>query len=193
MRTAFSASAAVSCALLFAGLTLAQKSGEVGGQTSTASSERTSRSARADTQFVEKASQGGLAEVELGKLAQQKATNPAVKEFGRHMETDHQKANDELKSIASKEGMTVAASMNSKDQAFYDRLSKMSGAQFDDTYMRQMVRDHQTDIAEFQKEATSGSDESLKNFASMTLPTLRQHLKMAQDTSAQLGAKTTGQ
>ena len=142
-----------------------------------------------DATFVQKASQGGMAEVKLGQLAQERASNQAVKDFGSHMVADHTKAGDELKSVAMQQGMTVATSISGKDQALYDRLSKLSGAEFDKAYMDAMVDDHKEDIAEFQKEASSGQNAAIKNFASQTLPTLKMHLSMAQQAQAKVNGR----
>ncbi|MDQ6708895.1 MAG: DUF4142 domain-containing protein [Acidobacteriota bacterium] len=133
-----------------------------------------------DNHFAAKAAQGGMAEVKLGQLAQDKGSSDSVKQFGKKMVEDHSKANDQLKSVAAKENITLPADVDAKDQAIYDRLSKLSGADFDRAYARDMVRDHKQDIAEFQKEANKGKDDAIKNFASQTLPTLQEHLKMAQ-------------
>jgi putative membrane protein len=134
----------------------------------------------ADRQFVTKAAQGGMAEVELGQLATQKAQSAQVKQFGQRMVDDHTKANDQLKQVASQENITLPTGLDAKDQALKDRLEKLSGAQFDKVYMQHMVMDHKKDIAEFQKEANSGKDQQVKQFAQQTLPTLQQHLQMAQ-------------
>src|SRR5436305_6708764 len=109
----------------------------------------------ADAKFVRMAAQGGLAEVQLGQMAAQKGTNADVKSFGQHMVDDHTKANDDLKAIAAKEGMTVPESLNPKDQALQSKLQNLSGAEFDRAYMKAMVKDHQEDVKEFQKEANS--------------------------------------
>ena len=135
-----------------------------------------------DSVWVTKVAQGGMAEVELGKLAQSNAANPAVKEFGQRMVEDHTKANEELSSIAAKKGVTVPASLDAKNQALKDRLSKLSGKDFDRAYMTEMVKDHKEDVAEFRKQANSERDPDVKAFAAKTLPTLEEHLKMAQDT-----------
>jgi len=140
----------------------------------------------ADDTFATKAAEGGMAEVELGKLAQQHASNDAVKQFGTRMVDDHTKANDELKMIAAKKSITLPTALNSKDQATMDRLSKLNGAAFDKAYMADMVRDHKEDISEFQREADHGSDPDFKAFASKTLPTLQDHLKMAQETDSKV-------
>ena len=124
-----------------------------------------------------KAAQGGMAEVEMGKLASEKAANPEVKAFGQQMVDDHGKANDQLKSIAQKENLTLPAGMNAKQQATYDKLSKLSGAAFDKAYVKDMVMDHEEDVKEFQKEASSGHNDAIKGFASETLGVLQGHLE----------------
>lgn len=133
-----------------------------------------------DTVFVDKAAMGGVAEVKLGQLAQQKGSSDQVKTFGQKMVDDHSKANDQLKAIATGKGMDVPADMEPKAKAAMDKLSKLSGAAFDSAYMKMMVADHKEDIALFEKEAASGTDADLKAFAAKTLPTLHGHLKMAQ-------------
>lgn len=134
-----------------------------------------------DARFAKEAAQGGMAEVKLGQLAQEKGSNDAVKSFGKRMVDDHSKAGDKLKEVAAKDSMTLPSDIAAKDQAIYDRLSKLSGAAFDRAYARDMVKDHQDDVAAFQKEANSGKDDALKGFASETLPTLQDHLKEAKE------------
>src|SRR5689334_21475674 len=95
----------------------------------------------ADENFVKKAAAGGMAEVKLGQLAEERGSNPAVKTFGRRMVQDHSKADNELKGAASKENMELPTEMDKSDQAAYDRLSKLSGDSFDRAYARDMVRD----------------------------------------------------
>jgi putative membrane protein len=140
----------------------------------------------ADSHFATKAAAGGMAEVKLGELATTNASSSDVKAFGQRMVDDHSKAGDKLKSIASKHNINLPMSMEAKDQAAYDRLSKLHGASFDRAYMQDMVKDHKTDVAEFQKEANSGRNADLKSFASETLPTLQEHLRMAQETAAKV-------
>ena len=144
-----------------------------------------------DAQFLRKAAEGGMAEVQMGQLAQEKASNKDVKDFGKHMVDDHSKANDELKSLASQKNVTVPDSLSAKDKATYDRLSKLSGDQFDREYMRVMVKDHETDVAEFRRESKTAKDPDVRSFASKTLPTLEEHLKMARDIAAKVGAVTS--
>lgn len=144
--------------------------------------------AEADQSFVTKASQGGAAEVRLGQLAQEKASNQKVKDFGKQMAADHAKAGDELEKIAQQKNMRAPSEMTAQDDALLKRLQGLSGPEFDKTYMSAMVKDHEEDIAEFQKEANSGTDSDVKAFASKTLPTLNEHLRMAKEAAAQVGA-----
>lgn len=134
----------------------------------------------ADTTFAMRAAQGGTAEVQLGQLAAQRASNPEVKAFGQHMVDDHSKANDNLKSIAQSENMTLPTSLNGKDQAEYTKLQGLSGADFDREYVKFMVKDHEEDIKEFQKQVSKGKDPRMKAFAQQTLPTLQEHLSRIQ-------------
>jgi putative membrane protein len=136
-----------------------------------------------DKKFVKEAALGGMAEVELGKLATQKAASEAVKQFGQKMVDDHTKANDQLKEVASKENITIPDSLDSKHQSRIEKLSKLSGPEFDKAYIKDQVKDHKEDVSEFKNEANAGSDPNVKQFASNTLPILEQHLTMAKDLS----------
>jgi len=137
---------------------------------------------RSDSEFITKAAQGGMAEVQMGQLAVSHASNPAVKAFGKRMIDDHTKANDELKAVAAKKGIAVPVAVDAKEKATIDRLSNLNGAAFDRAYMHDMVKDHEEDVAEFQRESNNGADPDVKAFAAKTLPTLQEHLKIAQDT-----------
>jgi putative membrane protein len=134
-----------------------------------------------DKKFVKDAALGGMAEVELGKLATQKAASDAVKQFGQKMVDDHTKANDQLKEVASKENITIPDSLDSKHQSRIEKLSKLSGPDFDKAYIKDQVKDHKQDVSEFKSEADNGSDPNIKQFAANTLPILEQHLTMAKD------------
>lgn len=135
----------------------------------------------ADTTFATEAAQGGIAEVKLGHLAEEKGATQQVKDFGKRMVNDHTKANNELKSAVSGENISLPNGMSARDQATYDHLSKLSGNTFDKAYAEDMVKDHQKDVNAFEHEAKDGKNSSIKNFASGTLPTLQEHLKMARD------------
>jgi putative membrane protein len=135
---------------------------------------------QASKDFVTKAASGGLLEVQLGQLAQQNAKSQRVKDFGGMMVTDHSKANDELKSLAASNNITIPAALLPEHQKHLDMMSKMKGDAFDKHYMDMMVNDHKEDIDEFKKEANSSTNDAFKNFAAKTLPTLQKHLDSAQ-------------
>jgi putative membrane protein len=156
--------------------------GSMSNQASTLSS--------SDKKFMEKAAQGGMAEVKLGQLATQKAQSDQVKQFGQRMVDDHSKADDKLKQLASTKAVTLPTTLDKSTQKEYDKLSKLSGADFDREYMKHMVSDHKKDISDFKSEANKAKDADLKQFASSTLPTLEEHLKLAQ--SAEKVAKDEG-
>jgi putative membrane protein len=139
-----------------------------------------------DRAFVMEAGPGGLAEVELGRLAAQKGQSADVKRFGQRMVSDHSKANAELKKLAASKGITLPAQMNAEQMAEHDKLAKLSGPEFDREYMTLMVEDHDKDVAAFQEEAKDGSDPDIKSFAAKTLPTLQEHQRMAKEIKAKL-------
>jgi putative membrane protein len=138
--------------------------------------------------FARKAAAGGMAEVELGRLATQKASSDKVKQFGQRMVDDHSKANDELKQVASTAGIELPSEIDSKSKATIEKLSRLSGAEFDKAYMADMVRDHEHDVAEFAR-AAKHADSPVGSFAGKTLPTLREHLKMARDVEKEVGGE----
>jgi putative membrane protein len=145
----------------------------------------------ADETFVTKAAQGGMAEVELGKMAAEKASADAVKQFGQRMVTDHGKANDELKTLAQNKKITLPTDIGAEHKALRDRLMKLSGTAFDQAYMKAMVADHVKDVNEFRMESKSGKEPDIKAWAGKTLPTLEEHLKMARDTNGTVGTSGT--
>jgi len=169
------------------------QSGQTARQQSGSQSGSANRLAGADQTFAMKAAQGGMAEVKLGQLAKDHASSSAVKQFGQQMVDDHSKANDELKDLASKKGITLPTDLAAKDQATYDRLSKLNGAEFDRAYMADMVKDHRTDVSEFRRESERGQDSDLKSWAGKTLPTLEHHLQMAESTDKEVrGGSASG-
>ena len=177
----------VPASLLLVGMAVAQNSPPNGPNTKSTANGGVLRT---DRQFMDKAAQGGMAEVELGQLAQQNGQSTEVKEFGKRMVDDHTKANDQLKQLASQKGVSLPTSLDAKDQATRERLSKLHGAEFDKAYMRDMVTDHKKDVAEFKHESMSAKDPDLKNFAAQTLPTLESHLQQAEKVAPSVGAQT---
>jgi len=169
--------------VLCAGLVAGGAAAQPAGQGAPAAASKAAAPA-ADKSFAQKAAVGGMAEVELGKLAEQKAASDAVKQFGSRMVADHSKANEELKQIAGEKGLTLPAELDAKNKSELAKMQKLSGAQFDRAYMDDMLADHKNDVADFRKEASSGHDSDLKSYAAKTLPTLEEHLQMAQTTDA---------
>jgi len=142
-----------------------------------------------DRNFLMEAAMGGMMEVELGRLAAQQGMNDAVKQFGQRMVDDHSKANQELMSLAQSKGITLPTTIDEKHQKDMTKLQGLSGADFDREYTKMMLSDHRKDVSEFEKQSTKGMDADLKAFASKTLPTLQEHLQMAE---ALPGAKGGG-
>ena len=133
-----------------------------------------------DSTFVMEAAVGGMTEVAAGTVAQQNAASDRVKAFGGMMVTDHSKANDELKSLASSHGMTLPTALPPAKQKDVDNMQKMTGKAFDAHYTTMMVADHKKTIDLFKKASTSATDPDVKNWATKTLPTLQMHLDSVQ-------------
>jgi putative membrane protein len=144
-----------------------------------------------DTGFAATAAEGNIAEIHMADLAMTKTSNPDVKNMAQRFEADHSKANERLKQIAAKQNFTLPTKMNAKDQAEYDKLSKLSGREFDKAYAHESIKDHKATISDFRREASHGTDPELKQFASDTLPTLEHHLQLAEaaDHSASNGTR----
>jgi len=159
----------------------AEKANKRGEQTATKSS-----LPAGDRKFVNEALKANHAEVELGKLASEKASNDAVKKFGQRMADDHGKANEELKKLAQDKGLSAPTELDARHKKLHDRLAKLSGPQFDRAYMDEMVKDHRKDVKEFQREADKAKDPDVKSHASKTLPVLQDHLKQAEDIHTQM-------
>jgi len=134
-----------------------------------------------DRQFVMDAAMIGMAEVEFGKLASKRAEAPAVQAFARQLAIDHAGANDELKLIAAMSNVPWPVVLDGKHQATLDALSLLSGAAFDRAFMKEMVDGHQNAAAVFRGEIENGSDPAVRKWAEKTLPTIEEHLKMAQE------------
>jgi len=134
-----------------------------------------------DKKFAKDAVLGGMIEAELGKLAVEKASRDDIKQFGQKMVDDYTKANDQLKEVAGKEKIPIPDAVDSKHQSRIDKLSKLSGGDFDKAYVKDQLKDHQTEVREFGAEAQNGSDPNVKAFASTMLPTLQQHLELAKN------------
>lgn len=158
--------------------------GMTGGQTGMGgAAAKKSALSRADEAFVSQAAQNGYAEIETGKMAMEKASNPKVKEFAKHMIDDHTQANEELKTLASSKGVEVPddPSLLQRGKAMV-MLKTAEGATFDRRYAESMgVQAHEDNIELFEKAAGSAEDAEVKAYAQKLLPKLQEHLKMAQE------------
>jgi putative membrane protein len=166
--------------LAAAGLALCLSSGTALAAERTTDIKRGQLTAK-DYKFLVDAARGGRLEVQLGEIAQQKGVNQAVRSFGQRMATDHLKANDELSRIAARKGATMPVQLSRGEDSTMDHLQKLSGGEFDRAYASHMVKDHKTDLREFERAAKALNDPDLREFAQKTLATLQQHLGMAQE------------
>ncbi|MDQ0965706.1 putative membrane protein [Flavobacterium sp. W4I14] len=132
----------------------------------------------ADAKFTTQAAVGGMAEVELGKLALEKSSNPQVKEFATMMVKDHGMANTELTAIAKQKNITLPSTVDDEHKKKMDDLSKKSGADFDKAYVDAMVSGHKSTLKLMEDESRDGKDADLKAFAKKTAPIVQSHLVM---------------
>jgi putative membrane protein len=142
--------------------------------------------ALADGTFAEEAANGGMAEVQLAQLAEQKAQSADVKAFAQRMNQDHSAANSEFAQLLVQKGSAAPATLDKEHADGVSKLSALSGAAFDKEYMKMMVEDHDKDVALFDKESKEGKDAEMKSWAGAKLPTLKEHQKMAKEISGKL-------
>lgn len=128
--------------------------------------------------FMTEAAKGGMAEVELSRLATTKSQNAEVKKFAQQMIQDHTNANAELKQLAGKKNVTLPTELDAEHKALRDKLSGLSGAEFEKEYVNAMVADHEKSVNLFKTQADNGTDADAKTFAAKTLPKLQGHLDM---------------
>ena len=141
--------------------------------------------------FVTEAARGGMAEVELGKLALVRAQDPDIREFAQRMVDDHSRANAELKQLAQSKNWKLPTGLTTKQQMTYNSLHDKAGTDFDREYAKLMMKDHDHDVKMFEKYSEHGADADLKSFASNTLPTLRDHQEMARSNADKLGVSVS--
>ena len=146
-----------------------------------------------DKMFVSKAMQGSLAEVQLGQLTLQKSNNAQVKEFAQRMIDDHTKLNDQMKPVAQQLGVTVPNEISKNDRKTMAKLQALSGPAYDQAYIKDMVKDHKQDLNEFQMEASSGQDQTVKDAATQGSKVIAQHLQMAQQLAKDQNVPAAGQ
>lgn len=136
--------------------------------------------------FAKEAAQGGMAEVQMGKLAAERGGSAVVKLFGQRMIDDHTKANMELNQLAAGKNIALPQELSSEQKSMMEKLSKLAGADFDKQYVDMMVDDHEHDVEAFQTQSEKGDDAEVRAFATKTLPTLRDHLQMIKDIKSKM-------
>jgi putative membrane protein len=141
-----------------------------------------------DRVFLKDALQGGMAQVRLGQLALQKSSNPEVKQFAQKMVDDHTRMGDQLKPIAQQIGVKIPDGPSKKDKATITKMEALNGDDFDKIYMKDMVKDHKSDLAAFQSEIDHGSNLAVKGAASQDAPIINQHLQMAEQINGKTNA-----
>ena len=140
--------------------------------------------ASGDANFVQVAAQGGMAEVQMGQLAEQTSKSSKVKAYAEQMIKDHTPANEQLKQLATAKGATVPAGLSDEQNKTLTMLQGEKGRKFDHDYAAAQVQGHSDMLSTFQTEASSGTDPDLKSFAAQTVPTIQQHLTDAQKLAA---------
>jgi putative membrane protein len=146
-----------------------------------------------DSDFLREANTGNLREVELGRLAVRQTTNEKVRTFAQRLIDDHTKMNQEVTELARKKGLDLGNQLPQEARSDINRLGNVNGADFDRQYIKEMVQDHEKDADAFDREARTGEDASVRSLASRSLPTIREHLRMAKDLDTNLTAPQIGQ
>lgn len=142
-----------------------------------------------DKEFVRKAMQGSMAEVQLGQLAEQKSSSQDVKQFAQKMTQDHSQLDDQMKPIAQQLGVQPPAKISKKAEKLNAKLQNMSGKQFNETYIKAMVKDHENDLSEFRHEAQTTQNPQLKQAAEQGAQVIEQHLAMIKQIAKDHGVK----
>lgn len=141
----------------------------------------------ADRTFVSNAAEANLGEIETAKMIEQKSKDPGVKDFADRMVTDHTQASQRLATVAQMTGVTLPATPSADDRAQKDELEKLSGAKLNETYLHDELAGHKQVISAFESEIEHGQDQAVKNYASQTLPTLQDHIRIAEDVAGKMG------
>lgn len=148
---------------------------------------------QAATSFLQQAAETNIAEQEMAEVAQERAAREDVKEYAKHIEQDHEKANEKLKSIAERKNVELPDEPNKPHKQQKEQLSKLEGAAFDRAYLKAQVQAHQKTIKTFEQQARTAQDPEVKQYAQQALPTLREHLEQAQQLQQQSAGQSPGQ
>ena len=153
---------------------------------------KTSNKKNSDSKFMMMAATSDMNEIGLSQQALSKSTNEEVKKLAQMMIDDHTKSSEELKPIAASKGVVLPAEMDSKHKSAMEKMTSMSGMEFDTAYVKMMVKDHEKAVALYQKETDGGKDAEAKTFAAKTLPVVQMHLDMSRKLmSSMSGGKQT--
>jgi putative membrane protein len=129
-----------------------------------------------DKKFLRDIAQGGLAEVKLGQLAATKGTSDEVKTFGAKMVADHTQMSKDLAPLADAMGIRLPKDLSKPDQAEYEKLSKLSGDDFDKEYIQVMLDDHRKDLRAFRQESMATNDDALHAEIDKSAAIVRSHM-----------------
>lgn len=176
----------------FASVVLAQVPAQAPGQRGTGGADRTTDTAITDEMFVMMAPAADMAEIMMGKMGAEQATNPSVKRYAQQLVDDHTKSSKALMALADKKGFAPAKAVSDHHRMESERMAKLQGANFDQAFAKHMVADHRKAVELYTAEARSGKDQDLRAFAEKSLPILREHLKMAESLAGAGGTRGTG-
>jgi putative membrane protein len=141
----------------------------------------------ADRSFISSAAEANLAEIDIAEMVDQKSTDPAVKDFANRMVTDHTQASQKLASVAEMNGIKLPTEASATERKQKSELERLSGAQLNDAYLRDELQGHKETISAFESEIERGQNQEAKNYAEQTLPTLQDHIRIAEDVAGKLG------
>lgn len=141
----------------------------------------------ADRSFISSTAEANLAEIDIAKMVGQKSTDPAVKDFANRMVTDHTQASQKLASVAEMDGIKLPSEASMTQRNEKSELEKLSGTQLDDAYVRNELQGHKETISAFENEIEHGRNQEAKNYAEQTLPTLQDHIRVAENVAGKLG------
>ena len=140
-----------------------------------------------DQRFITSAAEANLAEIDMAKLVGQKSTDPAVKDFANRMVTDHTQASQRLATVAESNGVKLPTEESAAERNKKSELQKLSGAQLNEAYLRNELQGHKETISAFENEIEHGQNQETKSYAEQTLPTLQDHIRIAEDVAGKLG------
>jgi putative membrane protein len=179
MKLFFKSTLAIAIGFVFLSATGCSNSAQRSADRSSAADRSPSAANPTDRDFAVIAAQAGMAEVELGNLAQTQGSDDRIRSYGKKLVEDHARLNSELKDIAAKQALTLPSDVNSDQRKTIDKLARLSGPQFDSEFWKTAAQDHGKAIEEFRKEMNQGDNQALKDFASRSIPLLEEHLQMA--------------